>query len=167
MERGDSNSEKWRMQWRCGEAGLPEDVTERSPSRGPYRTTKALSLLTTLSIISHIRIFYTIFIAPLFSPAWILLRLKTVISLVRDEKRVERKWAPSILFLGSRAAAIYSWMMPTTGGEVVGIKELTSWTGHFQFLRGSSVLGVQKCAGMNRSLYYWNRKGISHWISFK
>lgn len=108
MERGDSNSEKWRMQWRCGEAGLPEDVTERSPSRVPYRTTKALSLLTTLSIISHIRIFYTIFIAPLISPAWILLRLKTVISLVRDEKSVERKGAPSILFLRSRAAAIYS-----------------------------------------------------------
>ena len=26
MERGDSNSEKWHMQWRGGEAGLPEDA---------------------------------------------------------------------------------------------------------------------------------------------
>lgn len=105
MERGDSSSEKWRMQWRCREAGLPEDVTARSPGGVPTRTTKALSLLTTLSIISHIRIFYTIFVVPLISPAWILLRLKTVISLVRDEKNVERKRA---LFLRRRAAAIYS-----------------------------------------------------------
>lgn len=108
MERGDSNSEKWHMQWRCGEAGLPEDVTARSPRGVLTRTTKALSLLTTLPIISHIRIFYTIFVVPLISPAWILLRLKTVISLVRDKKSVERKQAPSILFLRRWAAAIYS-----------------------------------------------------------
>lgn len=75
------------------EAGLSEDVTVRSPGRGPYRTAKALSLLTRLSITSHIRSFYTIFVAPPVSPAWILLRLKPVISLVRGERSVERKWA--------------------------------------------------------------------------